>query len=357
MKRLLTVLLLALPFSAQADTALEARLRKALDEKVPKLLADNKVPSVAIGLIRGGEFIFSAQFGEAAPGKPATAETLYNVASLTKPLAAEVYLRAATAKSIPLDEPLSVAWTDPDIQNDPRTATLTAPLLLSHRSGFPNWRRQTGGKLKFLRDPGTAFGYSGEGLEYLKAYLIRRTATPFDTLTKTFVFEPLGMKDSYLGWPSTQADRVATPSAGGKWLKTDTNPEVLAADNLHTTARDYALFLQAVVTGVGLPKAARDEQLRVHTDRKAELCAKMDAKLCPDEAGIGLGWEVYKFGATTILMHTGNDAGESAVAFADLSRRDATVVMANSKDGISIAAGLLDDLELDPKFVAFLKAM
>ncbi len=152
-----------------------------------------------------------------------------------------------------------------------------------------------------------------------------------------------------------QRARVAVPSAEGKWLKTDTRADVLAADNLHTTAQDYAKFVLSVIDGGGMKPDLRREQQRIQSDRKADLCKGIEPRFCPDEAGFGLGWETYRIGTTRLLMHTGNDAGEAAIVIVDLERRDAFIMLTNSQNGISVAVGLLDVLGLDPGFVDFLK--
>ena len=79
-----------------------------------------------------------------AKGVPATTRTLYNVASLSKPIFAETIHRLAAAGRLSLDEPMSAYWVDPDVANDPRHERLTPRIALSHRTGFKNWRYQTG---------------------------------------------------------------------------------------------------------------------------------------------------------------------------------------------------------------------
>jgi CubicO group peptidase (beta-lactamase class C family) len=286
---------------------------------------------------------------------PANEETIYNVASLSKPLATEVYLRFASQTGLSIDTPMADVWTDPDLTGDSRTRRLTPRHVLSHRTGFPNWRYQTGGVLKFETDPGDRFGYSGEGFEYLHAYLDRVSGQPLDELARSLVLDPAGMRDTYFGWPESQRARIARPSARGKWLESDTRADVLAADNVHTTARDYARFIMSIFEADGMAPALRGEQVRIQTDRKAELCKHINAADCPQEAGFGLGWEIYQFKTTPVLMHTGNDSGEAAIVIVDLQRRDAFIMLSNSKNGLSVANGLLDVLGLEPGLVEYLK--
>ncbi len=193
--------------SAQAPPAdLTTRsLRERLDVAVPPLLKQEKVPSVSIAHIHNGEIDLLVAYGMQAPGVPATVDTLYNAASLTKPLAAEVYLRFASEADLSLDAPMADVWIDPDLADDARATRLTPRLALSHRTGFPNWRYQTGGVLKFESDPGERFGYSGEGFEYLHTYLDGVSGKPLNALAQTLVLDPAKMSSTYFGWPGRSA--------------------------------------------------------------------------------------------------------------------------------------------------------
>src|SRR5690606_29398864 len=100
------------------------------------------------------EPLLLAAWGERVPGERASADTLFNVASMAKPVSAEAVLRLASAGVFTLDEAMASAWIDPDLAADPRHRLLTPRLSLSHRSGLPNWRYETDGVLRFLREPG-----------------------------------------------------------------------------------------------------------------------------------------------------------------------------------------------------------
>src|SRR5580692_9447783 len=154
------------------------------------------VPSVAVAYIPGRKGAWTAGYGEQSPGVPATGKTLYNMASLTKPVTAEALLRLASAGKLSLGESISPYWLDPDIKNDPWSKLLTPRLCLSHQTGFANWRRMTGGVLKIRWEPGTQTGYSGEGYNYVGRFAEKKMAKPFDTLAQEMVFDAIGMKET-----------------------------------------------------------------------------------------------------------------------------------------------------------------
>lgn len=330
----------------------------ALRRDVPALLAAHRVPSVSIARVEGRRVVFTAAFGARAPGEPAREDTVYNVASLTKPVTAEVVLRLVAAGRFGLDEPMAPTWLDPDLAGDARAARLTPRLALSHQSGLPNWRRETGGALRFVREPGAGFGYSGEGYEYVARFAQKRTGHSFETLARAELLEPAALSDlAYT--PRTAFDgRVALPTdASGAPLEDQAAEHALASDLVHATARDYARFLVEVLQSERLPAALARERARVQVSRLAELCPDGPARGCPDDAGFGLGWEVYRFGDETWLMHTGKDPGLFTIATLELSSGSGTVILTNGEAGAALVLPILERLDADRPFVAFLRRL
>src|ERR1700683_1690337 len=170
--------------------------RAEIDAHAAEWLKESDVPSVAVAYIENRRVAWTAVYGEQSPGVPATAKTLYNMASLTKPVTAETVLRLASAGKLSLNESMSPFWLDPDIRDDTWSKLLTPRLCLSHQTGFANWRRMTGGVLKIRWEPGTKTGYSGEGYNYLGRFAEKKMAKPFDALAHEIVFDPIGMKET-----------------------------------------------------------------------------------------------------------------------------------------------------------------
>ena len=350
-------LLLAL-CSLHACAQTHPKLHDRLDNMVPALLADQRIASVSIAHIDRGRLTLAAAWGQARPGVTATPRTLYNIASMTKPISAETVLRLAAQQRIALDGPMAPVWTDPDIADDPRRGLLTPRLSLSHRTGFPNWRYDTDGKLRFVRTPGEAFGYSGEGFEYLRRYVEAKTGRPLDALARTLVFSPIGMRETAYTRQPWFGARTAVPYDGdAKPLPPQFATHALASDDAYSTPRDYARFVAALMRGQGLPKALVEERLRVQTDRMAELCAPPKATQCPDEAGIGLGWEVYRFGKRRYLMHTGMDEGTFTLGYFSPDTGRGTVIFTNSSHGPKAVLPILDAIGEDREFVEFLRIL
>lgn len=103
-------------------------------------LAKRYNAAIAVGVIRNHRLVWTGYYGEQSSGVPVTQKTMFNVASLAKPITAEAILRLASEGRIVLDEPMSRYWVDPDVFADPRHKLLTPEIALSHRTGFRNWR-------------------------------------------------------------------------------------------------------------------------------------------------------------------------------------------------------------------------
>ncbi len=329
--------------------------RAALDRDLPGLMAKAKVPSVSVAQLKGGRVVMAAAWGAQSPGVPATPDTLYNIASLTKPLTAEVILRLVSSGKLDLDESMARWWTDPDIAGDERTKALTARLALSHRSGFPNWRGKDG--LKFLRAPGAEWGYSGEGFDYVARYAEKKTGKRFEDLAQASLFVPAGMRStSYVGKPWF-AGRIAVPTDGaGLPLKPTIRTHFSAADLVYTTASDYAAFLGQVFRDRGLSPAVARERSRLQVSLKGRECSGEAARLCPTDVGFGLGWELYDFDGQVVMMHTGKDEGVFTFACLDRATGDGVVVLTNGDNGGSVVLPILERLGFRPAFVRFLGA-
>jgi CubicO group peptidase (beta-lactamase class C family) len=340
----------AAPAHAHDDRAQDDRAAR-----VAALAADYSTTAIAAALIRDGRVVWTTVAGVQEGERPADADTLFNVASLAKPVTAELILRLVQAGEIDLDQPLSDTWVEPDVLSDPRHRLLTPRLALSHQTGFPNWRPRNQ-VLAFQRDPGTAFGYSGEGYDYLAHFAERRTGQDFEALEQSRVFEPMGLTRIAYTWRPWMQDHVAVPENAarfpgasgpgmpGRWS---------AADNLYVAIDDYAAFTARVAAGDGLSPALAAERLRVHATTQG---CPTPAPGCPDQVGMALGWMVLTFGDRRIAMHEGSDEGVSTMAYFDPDRRDGAVVFISGENGTRLVLRVLEIIDPESLVLAGFRA-
>ena len=150
---------------------------------------------------------------------------------------------------------------------------------------------------------------------------------------------------------------IARPTGrDGKWLEPSFANHFVAADLVYTTPTQYASFVESLMTGAGEPPAIRKLRETVLTDRKAQLCVGKLATICPDEVGMGPGWEVIKTHGKTFLMHTGNDEGVFTLGYFDPAARSGVILFTNSANGPRTVLPILKLLNADPDFITYLEA-
>ncbi len=322
-------------------------------------LKESDVPSVAVAYIEDGKVAWTEVYGEQSPGVPATTKTLYNMASLTKPVTAETVLRLASAGKLSLNESMSPFWLDPDIRDDPWSKLLTPRLCLSHQTGFANWRRMTGGVLKIRWEPGTQTGYSGEGYNYVGRFAEKRMAKSFDTLAQEIVFDAIDMTETSYTAKEWYAGRLAVPRGPAGEKPVDPIATTWSgADLMRTTIGDYAKFVVSVMHDEGLTQEIAAERATMTRDlMKPEILGKVckesgEVGNCTITAGMGLGWEVETVNGVKILNHDGSDWGVKTLAMFVPSQGIGLIVFTNGENGTDVIRKVVEALYPNQLFVA-----
>lgn len=297
------------------------------DQSMQSWLKENNIPTLGLGIIEGGKLQQVKVFGEIKKGISAPLNTLFNVASLTKPVTAMVVLRLVSLGKWKLDEPLDAYWTDPDIAGDPRHTRLTTRIILSHQTGFPNWRWMNADKkLNFQFDPGTRYQYSGEGFEYLRKALEKKFGKSLDQLAKELIFQPLRMKNTNYIWDQTtdESKFAIGYDKDGKPYPTEKNKTANAADDLHTTVEDYGNFMVSVMKGTSLKPDVFKEMIKKQVKVK-------------DHKYFGLGFEIYDLGnGDYALSHGGADQGTQCIAIIIPGSGKGIIIFTNIDDGYKV---------------------
>ncbi|MBX7457750.1 beta-lactamase family protein [Qipengyuania sp. 1NDH17] len=348
----------AAPLSAQASSTQETDKVAKLDAMAPLLLAKYDVPSVGVAYIENGEIAFVRHYGKQSWGFPANEETLYNVASLTKPVSAEVVLRLVSAGRISLDTSLAQHHVDDDLVDDPRINLLTPEIVLRHRTGFANWRRQTDGILQFSHDPDTKTGYSGEGYEWMMKSVVAATGSDFEDLAQELIFDPAEMPLTGYVLAGKWVGHLAAPYKAGEAVYNKIRREPSASDDLRTTPREYAKFMLSVFEGEHVSPALRAQQATIVNSYQEHFqCDGSDAvpDFCPVDEGWGLGWFIHDYGDRKIMQHSGGDHGEASLAIYDPVARRGVIALTNGAEGhrvmVRIVGELFGDERVEEYFV------
>lgn len=314
--RIITLLLWTFFYAAAAEA-------QVADSTIVRLMQERHIPTLGLGFIDNGKVVLSKVYGELKTGLPAPANTVFNVASVTKTVTAMVTLRLVNSGKWDLDEPICHYWTDPDVAADPRSKRLTTRHILTHQTGFPNWRWMTPSKkLAFEFDPGLKFQYSGEGMEYLRHALEKKFHRSLEQLADSLIFGPLHMNDTHLIWNDSMLNHFAVAhNEKGEALEITKNSEPSAADQMKTTVADYSRFMIWVMNGAGLSRT-------LYQQMTSPLSMIKENKF------MGLGWAVYpdlagQFG----LSHSGIDQGANTIVFVLPKSKRALLIFTNSDNG------------------------
>ena len=325
---------------------LDPYVRK-LQADIPALMNEADVPGMSIAVIRNGKVAWHNNFGvkNAKSAQPVDDNTVFEAASLSKPVFAYAVLKLVEQGKISLDVPLTAYLPKPYIEGDPRLDKITARIVLSHRTGFPNWRGD-GNPLTIHFTPGERFSYSGEGFVYLQRAVEQIEGKPLNDVMNALVFTPLGMTSSSYVWRPDFDERSATGHDSDGTPQDLWKPkEAGAASTLNTTAHDYALVVAAIVNGLGLKRAMFREmetpQIAVNPD--CTNCTEKTAKELSKNIFWGLGWGIQRNGSETSLWHWGDNGSFKCFVTANPARRSGVVMFTNSENGLSIAPAIIRD--------------
>lgn len=333
-----------------------------LEQKLPEILNQYDINTAGIGIIKNGELIWTHYHGQQNKEVKANSETMFDVASITKSLVAETTLQLVGDNKISLDEPMHPYWVDPDIIDDPRHKLLTPRMVLTHTTGFLNWRyANEDSKLAFKHDPGEQFGYSGEGFEYLAKFLENKLGKSFPQIVQEQLIDPLKLENTSITVDQNFFAQMAQSkqqdgSAVGPYCRPEGwCPEQgswSAADALVISVEDYSKFMIHSMDNQSYSNQLaqqRNSMQSTSEEFKAVDCERVGNELCPVEQGYGLGWQVLDYGDYQVVGHGGSDWSETAIAYFYSDSKDGVVVFFNAlgQNGVPAMAKVL--AAIDPK--------
>ena len=304
------------------------------DSILTALMHQYNIPALGVGVIENRRIKTTKVFGELKAGITAPINSIFPVASLTKPIVEMTTLRLVSKGLWSLDEPLYHYWIDPDLKSDPKNKLLTTRHVLAHQTGFVNWRwLHATGKLAFDFEPGTKTQYSGEGLEYLKHAMEAKFKMPLAAIVNKYMFNPDGMEDTHFFWDGgVQEDRYAIAhNRDAIPYEIRKNSETSAADWLMTTIHDYTLFGVNVLKRKGITDKVWADMMRIQGN--------------DSNAKFGLGWEVYNHmkNEELVLLHSGSDPGVRTIIVLLPKSKRGLVIFTNSDNGMALVKDIISN--------------
>ena len=355
-------LALSLPAAAQTIQSLDGhKLSSAvLDIRIQSLMQANAVKGLSVALIRDGRVVYLHSFGvRDAQGEPLTPDTLAYGASLTKATFAYMVMQLVDEGKMDLDRSIADYLPKPlpeypkyvDLANDPRWRKLTFRILLDHTTGFANFAwAEPDQKLRFHRDPGTRYGYSGEGINLAQFVLENGLGLDIGKEMQRRVFDRFGMSHTTMIWRDGFSTEVADVFlANGDARPHNRRRKPGAAGSMDTTARDWSAFLAGVVSGDGLNARAKAEMIRLQIpiDSAVQfptLTTETTGAYKNIHLGYGIGWGVFDTPYGHAFFKEGHDDGTANYALCVQSRRACVLLLSNSDRAEGIYKYLVDDL-------------
>lgn len=330
-------------------------------KNISDLMQKAHIPGISIATISHGKMSENIALGlsDIESKVAVTTDTIFWACSLSKPVFAYLVIlliqNEKLGKDFTLDTPLwkIFDWTD-YFNGDERRKNITTRMILSHQTGMPNegGLEDKEGPDKHL-NPGQLFRYSGQGYIYLQIVIEKITGLSLEELAQKEIFLPLGMKHSSFLLPepefiATTHDETMNPKLPLPLLLGNNNHP---AASLHTTARDYALFLEASLQNKAFVEIAlKTPHVSMEKDQEA-----VDKKVEQDTLQSihwGLGFGLQKSPekkAPDIAFHWGDGPGEKAFFAINLNSLSAIVFLANSQNGLAIAEDIATPIVGDIK--------
>lgn len=343
LKRLLLMPVASLFFSGCAAPIRTAPVSESLQQTLQALAKQHHVCGVVLAVIKNRKLASHHVASGCMPAPALSPDSVFQAASLSKPVFAYAVLKLVAQGKMALDAPVlsylpqgyrhqvnPIQATPVNLVSDPRIQAITVRMVLNHTSGLPNW---ASGPLHVKSPPGTTWAYSGEGYVLLQRAVEAVSGQPLDQLMAAQVFEPLAMTRSSFVWkgdvapsllPGTKANGVARTNVDFK------TPN--AAFSLYTSAQDYAKLLVTVLNDGDVIKQITASPVTV--DQHLGL-------------SWGLGWGIERVQEETYIWQWGNNMGYRAFSIASVGTGDGFVMLTNSDNGLKLAQPLTEKITSD----------
>ena len=332
-----------------------------VDATVAQLMQAAHVTGAGIAIFHAGKIAYLHAYGmrDTEKGLPLTADSVMTSASLSKAAFASLVMRLVQERVLDLDRPIYEYLPKPlpeyplyaDLKGDERYKKLTLRILLSHTSGFPNWRAfEEDHKLKIHFEPGSRYAYSGEGIELAQLVVETVTGKSLTELMDEEIYRPLKMTRTSMVWESRFEDDFANGyDEYGRPLGPEKHTRPAAAGSMQTTLRDYATFLSGLLRskplGIRTTGMLFNRQIAIHSAHQFPSLNE-ETTTANDAIGLsyGLGWGLYFSPYGKAFFKEGHDEGWRHLALCFRQHGDGILIMTNSSNGEGIFKPLIDSL-------------
>lgn len=320
-----------------ASLAASSDTGSPLHETLQRLASKHGICNVAAAVLKDRKLQSIDTAQGCASDSPLTPDSVFEAASLSKPVFAYAVLKLVQQGKMDLDTPVMqylprgyehrffpyLPDSETDLVSDPSLRAVTVRMALNHTSGLPNW---ASGPLAFDRAPGDKWQYSGEGYVLLQRAVEAVTNEKLDEFMARQVFKPLGMTHSeYTLKPRLEKHIVPGTTRDGAPLKPWPFLAPVSAFTLYTSAQDYGAFLTTLLND--------ERSIRQIVDSPIPVNPKLSLSW-------GLGWGLEHRKGELFIWHWGNNPGYRAFVMASAHSGNGFVMLTSSDNGLAMAEPL-----------------
>jgi len=300
------------------------KIQENITKVIPALMQKYHIPGLALALFKD-ERILNLAFGlkNTQTNERVDTSTVFEGASLTKPLIGYAALKMCQQGLLSLDTPLRTYLVKPYRNDHPYLDTVTLRHVLLHTSGLPENHFAPDQTLTFDFAPVSKYGYSNAGFNYLAFVMEKLINVPIATYLKKEILQPLQMHNSSFIWEETFNNLAATghnrkSEPVEKWKP----HKVIGSCSLQTTPNDFAKFMIAIMQ----PNAVNMLDEQIHAEKNIYS---------------SLGWGIEKTPDGDIFYHAGNTVTFKSIALAYRNQSFGVVLMTNSINGYNVIENIL----------------
>lgn len=314
-----------------------------VDAFVAARMREQSVPGLSIAVVREGKVVLAKGYGLAnvETNAPATADTVYRLASLTKQFTAAAVMLLVQDGKVGLDDRVS-RYLDP---SPAAWREITIRQLLTHTSGIKDHLNAMNaatchgttpeeivahvGEMPLDFAPGTAASYTNTGYLVLGMVVRKASGKPFDEFLAERVFRPLGMTSTR----RNSLDEIVPNRAAGYVLRDGRlRNSPYAEPTLYDNADDG--LVSSVADMAKWDAALRDDRILTKASRELMWTAAPPPGV---ESPFGFGWLVERVNGRRLVYHLGTRA-DTAAYFARYVDDGLTVIVLANREGAGVGA-------------------
>ena len=364
MRRTATIAAIALMlavFPAQLPAQAEDPFKQQLQPMIEQVMREQEVPGFAIAVVRDQKIVYAAGFGLRNidnKNDKITPQSLFHMASITKPFVATSVMQLVEQGKIDLDSPV-LKYLPYFRLKDERYKAITVRLMLGHISGMPDvqdyeWDKpqyDDGALERYVRsltdksliaDPGTKFAYSNMAFEVLGDVIAKVSGETFEGYVQKHILEPLGMNNSTLLVKHANQQLLTSPHVVNPSFEVAVS-KVFPYNRMHSPSSTlYSSVLDMTRWAIANMNRGELDGKRI---LKASTYDVMWKPAGEQFTRVGVSWFFGEHRGHRTVSHGGGDTGFRSNLVMIPDRKIAVVMMSNFDGGSSlgeITAAALD---------------